>query len=84
MSSEYTFNIGQRKVNRGKLPGMIMTIIGGALVTWFVFDSILIAGDYRVAYLTDLESAARLVIGVITIFGGLLAWKWDEIGTSMP
>jgi hypothetical protein len=83
MESEPSFNIGHQKQKSSKIPGQFMTIMGIALVTWFIFDMISVSQGYRVPYLDDIASTARLVIGIVAILGGMFAWKWDDIGTTM-
>ena len=84
MESEYSFSTGMRKSKSSKIPGEIMVIMGIAIVTYYIFDTIVISQGLRAIYLDDVASTARLVIGIVAILGGMFAWKWDELGNAMP
>ena len=85
MESEYSFSTGIRKAAKNsKIPGEIMVIMGIALITYYVFDTITVFGGFRAPYLDDIASTSRIVVGIVAVLGGMFAWKWDDIGTSMP
>ncbi len=69
--------------NRGRLPGMFIIALGTAFITWFVGDLLLVP-DARAPYLTEAMSLARLVLGTVFLFVGMIIHRWDEMGTIRP
>jgi hypothetical protein len=84
MNIDTTIATGKRQGTRDKILGMIILIFGLALVTWYIFDTIMVYNNYRLVYIDDIGSIVRLVIGTIGMFTGILVWKWEDIGTVTP
>ncbi len=85
MSAFYDLGTKEKKYrNKGRIPGMIIFVLGISLLTWYITDTILESADMRVLAVSNVVSISRLIAGIIVAFFGAIIWKGDEFFTVRP
>lgn len=70
--------------NNAKILGGIMLVAGVTFVTWFAADMIYVSNNMRIAIYSDVIMLSRVVIGVLSILGGMVVMKNEDWSTIKP